>query len=64
MRTSDSLLRPSDAAFAVRHRGRWFYIADGDQSTKSTFLLLGNLFTLQAGDVEDAKPVLTLPVGG
>lgn len=64
VRTSDSLRRPSDAAFAVRHRGRWFYIADSDQTTKTTFLLLGNLFTLQAGDVEEVKPVLTLPVGG
>jgi hypothetical protein len=64
VRTSDSLRRPSDAAFAVRHRGRWFYIADGDQTTKSTFLLLASLFTLQAGDVEEVKPVLTLPVGG
>jgi len=64
VRTSDSLRRPSDAAFAVRHRGRWFYIADSDQTTKTTFLLLGNLFTLQTGDVEEVKPVLTLPVGG
>jgi hypothetical protein len=64
VRTSDSLRRPSEAAFAVRHRGRWFYIADGDQTTKTTFLLLGSLFTLQAGDVEEMKPVLTLPVGG
>ena len=55
--------RPSGAAFAVRHRGHWFYIDDGDQTTKSTFLLLGSLFTLQAGDVEEVKPVLTLPVG-
>jgi hypothetical protein len=64
VRTSDSLRRPSEAAFAVRHRGRWFYIADGDQTTKSTFLLLGGLFTLASGDVEEVKPVLTLPVGG
>lgn len=64
VRTSDSLFRPSDAAFAVRHRGRWFYIADGDQTTKTTFLLLATLFTLQTGDVEEVKPVLTLPVGG
>jgi hypothetical protein len=63
VRTSDSWRRPPDAAFAVRHRGYWFYIADGDQTSKSTFLLLASLFTLQAGDVEEVKPVLTLPVG-
>jgi hypothetical protein len=64
VRSSDSWRRPPDAAFSVRHRGRWFYIADGDQTTKSTFLLLANLFTLQAGEVDEVKPVLTLPVGG
>ena len=56
--------RPADAAFAVRHRSRWFYIADADLDSKSTFLLLGQLFALQAGDVDDVTPVLTLPVGG
>ena len=55
---------PRDAAVAVRHRGYWFYIADGDETSKSTFILLNQLFTLQAGDVEDEKPVLTLPIGG
>ena len=64
VRWSDGRRRPPDAAIAVRHRGRWFYIADADQTTKSTFLLLGSLFTLQTGDVEEVKPVLTLPVGG
>lgn len=59
----DGSRRPADAALAVRHRGRWFYVDDGDQDTKSTFLFLAQLFTLQAGDVEEAKPVLTLPVG-
>jgi hypothetical protein len=63
VRTSDSWRRPSNAAVAVRHRGHWFYIADGDQTTKSTFLLIANLFTLQTGDVQEVKPVLTLPVG-
>jgi hypothetical protein len=55
--------QPKRAAVAVRHRGHWFYIADDDESSKSTFLLLSDLFSLQAGDVEETKPVLTLPVG-
>ena len=54
---------PERAAVAARHRGRWFYIDDSDQSSKSTFNLLSQLFTLQAGEVEAVKPVLTLPVG-
>ena len=56
--------RPKRAAVAVRHRDHWFYIADDDASSKATFLLLKDLFSLQAGDVEEIKPVLTLPVGG
>jgi hypothetical protein len=55
--------RPKRASVAVRHRGHWFYIADDDQDSKSTFLLLHDLFSLQAGDVEETKPILTLPVG-
>ncbi|MFQ5461760.1 MAG: hypothetical protein ACE5E5_03945 [Phycisphaerae bacterium] len=56
--------RPVGAAVAVRYRGSWFYIADNDQSSKSTFALLHQLASLQAGDVKSAAPVLTLPVGG
>ncbi|MEO1009179.1 MAG: hypothetical protein AAFX79_11475 [Planctomycetota bacterium] len=58
---SDS--RPRDAAVAVRHRGVWFYIADHDETSKSTFLLLRHLFTLQSGERPSIRPVLTLPVG-
>lgn len=60
---SSSGNRPDDAAVAVRHRGSWFFIADDDESTKSTFLLLRHLFTLQSGERPAIKPVLTLPVG-
>ena len=55
--------RPSAAAVAVRYRGLWFYTEDNDESTKSTFALLHQLASLQAGDVESTAPVLTLPVG-
>ncbi|MBN1345905.1 MAG: hypothetical protein JXQ73_24660 [Phycisphaerae bacterium] len=63
-RVRSSPHRPRNAAVAVRHRGYWFYVADDDETSKSTFLLLQQLFSLQAGDVEAQKPVLTLPVGG
>ncbi|MFQ5491553.1 MAG: hypothetical protein ACE5GE_12600 [Phycisphaerae bacterium] len=58
-----SVRRPSHAAVAVRHRGYWFYILDSDESSKSTFTLLSQLFALQASDVDEVKPLLTLPVG-
>jgi hypothetical protein len=54
---------PHQAAVRVRHRGYWFYIREDDETSKSTFALLGLLFDLQAGDIESTKPVLTLPVG-
>jgi hypothetical protein len=63
-RVRSSAWRPRNAAVAVRHRGYWFYIADNDETSKSTFLLLAQLFSLQAGEVEEQRPVLTLPVGG
>ncbi len=59
-----SARRPRNAAVSVRHRGYWFYIRDDDATSKSTFLLLNQIFALQAGRVERTKPVLTLPVGG
>ena len=62
-RVSHSGSKPRNAAVAVRHRGAWFFIADDDETTKSTFLLLRHLFTLQSGDRPSIKPVLTLPVG-
>ncbi len=55
---------PDGAYIAVQHRGYWFYIRDDDLATKSTFALLGQLFTLQAGGAVGITPVLTLPVGG
>ncbi|MCG8408784.1 MAG: hypothetical protein MI923_26560 [Phycisphaerales bacterium] len=55
---------PIGAAVSVFHRGHWFFIRDDDQISKSTFSLLGQLFTLQAGSAKSAAPVLTLPVGG
>lgn len=55
---------PTDAAVAARHRGAWFWIADDDETSKSTFLLLRHLFALQSGDQPTVEPVLTLPLGG
>lgn len=56
--------RPSDPSVAVRYRDWWFYIADNDLSSKSTFSLLNYLFALQSAPGEGKSPALTLPVGG
>jgi len=56
--------KPKDCALRVYYRGYWFFIADNDLASKSTFLLLTKLFNLQAASGGGASPVLTLPVGG
>jgi hypothetical protein len=56
--------KPDNAYVSVPYRGNWFYISDDDLSSKSTFMLLKQVFSLQAGKIIDAGPTLTLPVGG
>jgi hypothetical protein len=56
--------KPDNAFVSVPYRGTWFYIADDDLNSKSTFALLKQLFSLQAGHIRDAGPTLTIPVGG
>ena len=60
VRTSEE--QPDNAYIATRYRGHWFYIGDTDLESKSTFMLLRQLFDLQAGQTEPRVPALTLPV--
>ena len=60
IRTSEE--QPQNAYIATRYRGHWFYIEDTDLETKSTFMLLRQLFDLQAGQTNPQVPALTLPV--
>jgi hypothetical protein len=55
---------PQNAAVAVQYRGSWFYIDDSDISSKYTFMLLRTLTALQAGKIQRAGPILTLPIAG
>lgn len=55
--------RPHSASIAVKHRGTWFYIDDADLSSKSTFSLLAQIFSLQAGGGGGGGLLLTLPIG-
>ena len=57
---SDS--KPDNAMLAIPYRDYWFYIADNDIESKSTFMLLTQLFRLQAGSAKMAAPTLTIPV--
>jgi hypothetical protein len=63
MQIHSSKNRPDSAAIAIRHRGLWFYIDDTDLSSKSTFSLLAQIFSLQAGKIASTAPLLTIPIG-
>ena len=53
---------PPNAAVRVRYRGYWYYIADTDLSSKTTFSLLTYLYSLKAGSHDLKEPVLTLGI--
>tara|TARA_Y100001960_G_C14749445_1_gene867591 strand:+ start:1166 stop:2266 length:1101 start_codon:yes stop_codon:yes gene_type:complete len=55
--------RPENTTLMVFYRDTWFYIDDSDLKSKSTFALLSQIFSLQAGKIKDNSPVLTLGVG-
>ncbi|MDF1658004.1 MAG: hypothetical protein P1U58_10365 [Verrucomicrobiales bacterium] len=63
LKVKSSVAPPVDAFVKLRYRGNWFYIEDNDLESKSTFMLLNQLFNLLAGDIKKAAPVLTIPVG-
>jgi len=54
---------PETGFMVIFYRGTWFYIDDTDLSSKSTFSLLAQIFSLQAGKIKDNAPLLTLPIG-
>ena len=54
---------PDIASVKVFYRDSWFYIADNDQDSKTTFALLSMLITLQSGDTKGITPLITLPSG-
>ena len=58
-----STSKPDNAFIAIPYRGTWFFIQDNDSESKSTFMLLRQLFNLQAGQAKTSGPRLTLPVG-
>lgn len=54
--------QPKDASVSIRYRGHWFYIADNDLETKSTFVLLTQLMALHAAS-PGASPALSFSFG-
>ncbi|BDX06605.1 hypothetical protein MACH26_21260 [Planctobacterium marinum] len=62
-RIHSSIEKPDKANVAVFYRNNWFYIDDSDSASKSTFSLLTQIFALQSGSVQQAAPILTIPLG-
>ncbi len=53
------------ASLAVQYRGYWFYIDETDLTSKSTFLVLSEIYRLSlVGSDRSQAPLLTLPLGG
>lgn len=55
---------PQAAYVKIRYRDHYYYIADNDLESKSTFMLLTEIFNMQAGQGVALMPTLTLPVSG
>ncbi|MHC4502509.1 MAG: hypothetical protein ACYTFI_04315, partial [Planctomycetota bacterium] len=64
MRIQCAGLYPVNESVSVFYRGKWFYISDDDLNSKSTFSLLSQLFSLQAGQVKMTVPLLMISTGG
>ena len=62
-KVKNSINKPENAYLSIFYRDTWFYIADNDLDSKSTFMLLTQLFHLQAGQRQAVGPTLTIPVG-
>lgn len=52
---------PADASVAINYRGSWFYIADNDLDTKSTFVLITQLIALHSAPT--AGPAMSFSFG-
>ena len=56
-----SKARPENSVLAIPYRGYWYYIADDDLTSKTTFLLLMQLFNLQAGQKQLTRTYFNYP---
>jgi hypothetical protein len=52
---------PESAYVAAQYDRRWFWIADNDIQSKSTFVILMLLFSIADTGVKGAAPVVTIP---
>jgi len=60
-KVSSSDKPPAEASVAINYRGSWFYIADNDLDTKSTFVLITQLIALHSAPT--AGPAMSFSFG-
>ena len=63
-KVQSSLIKPLNASTAVEYRGTWFYIADNDLDSKSTFSLLTQIVALQSGKAAAKETAVSFSFGG
>jgi hypothetical protein len=61
MRVLVGAAAPQDAYVAVPYDHRWYWIADTDIQSKSTFGVLMLLFSISEAGVKGAAPIVTIP---
>lgn len=60
LRIRSAASRPADAAVRVAYRGHWYWIADDDLNSKSTFALLRLLLFLKSTGAQGPSPLITV----
>ena len=50
------------AKLCVKYREHWYYLADEDHVSRSTFLLFLNILALERIDTNPQTPLLTIPI--
>ena len=61
VRIQSGTAAPEDAYAAVPYKGHWYWIADNDTASKSTFTFLMILFSLAETGGASVAPVVTVP---
>lgn len=54
---------PETATVKVRYRNSWYYVAETDSDTKTTFALMSMMLMLQGGDANRLQPLVSVPSG-
>lgn len=60
LKVESSTVEPKGAAVQIKYRNTWYYIAEGDQDSRTTLALSSMLLMLQGGDLSRVAPFVSL----